>query len=311
MKLRSKNPALLAIGALALGAAVAGCSSAATGFGFDDSGAVGGDDGGASSSGGSSGAGSGGSGSSGSGGSSGSSSSGGSSGGVGNGSSSGGSTGGSSGGSSVSSSGGSSGSSSGSGGGADAGNQSTPDAGGNRPDATTGQDANGIADTGANPGPDAGLCADQAVWLDPQNAARAAVNAGEPPLVCDPIAVQVALNYAKTCVWAHNPNRSAQYVALGGTGGLGENIAAGAPTESIAGAVTSWINESVNYNHATNTCAAGKVCGHYTQVVWKATTRVGCAKVSCTTGSPFGSGIWDMSVCDYAPPGNVGTQSPY
>jgi pathogenesis-related protein 1 len=315
MKLPSKNSSLLTIGALALAVAVAGCSSASdtlNGFLQDSGGAgVGNADDGSSGSGGGSSSGSGGAGSTG--GSSGGSSSGGS--GSSSGGSSGSGSGSSSGGSSGSSSGGSSGSSGGGGSsGADAGNQGTPDSGGSAPDATTSHDASGSTDTGS-PGADAsGLCADQAAWLTPMNAARAAVNAGEPPLVCDPIAVQVALNYANKCMYAHNANRSADYTALGGTGGLGENIAAGAPTQSISGAVTSWLNEAPNYNHATNTCAAGQVCGHYTQIVWKATTGVGCAHVSCTTNSPFGTfsgGKWDFSVCDFNPPGNFVGRPPY
>ncbi|HZU84460.1 MAG TPA: CAP domain-containing protein, partial [Polyangiaceae bacterium] len=207
---------------------------------------------------------------------------------------------------------------SGSGGAADAGASSSPDAAAGdaaaRVDATTPIDAAASNDAGASAGGDAGLCAGADVWLTPMNQARAAVNAGEPPLVCDPIAAQVALNYASQCNYAHNANRNSDYTALGGTGGLGENIAAGAPTFSPAQAVAAWVAESQFYNHATNTCSAptGQSCGHYTQVVWKATTAVGCAHVTCTTNSPFqGGGNWDFDVCDYNPPGNVGTQSPY
>jgi pathogenesis-related protein 1 len=141
------------------------------------------------------------------------------------------------------------------------------------------------------------------------NAARVAV--GESPLTWDPIAAEVAQGWANECNFSHNPNASAQYDALGGTGGLGENLAAGAPTESIAGAVASWVNEEQYYDHATNTCATGQVCGHYTQVVWSTTTGAGCAQVSCTTNSPFGSGPWQVEVCDFSPPGNYVGVSPY
>jgi uncharacterized protein YkwD len=143
------------------------------------------------------------------------------------------------------------------------------------------------------------------------NAARSAV--GEMPLHWDPIAAQVALTYASECMFMHNPNASAQYDSMGGKGGLGENIASGAPSQTIAGAVASWVGEETNYDHATNTCASGQVCGHYTQVVWSSTTGVGCAKVHCTTNSPFGAKFpdWDYSVCDYSPPGNYVGTSPY
>jgi hypothetical protein len=145
------------------------------------------------------------------------------------------------------------------------------------------------------------------------NDARAKVNANEPPLVCDPIAAQVALNYANMCMWGHNANRMPQYAALGGTGQVGENLAAGVG-QTPAQAVALWVSEMQYYNHANNTCSApsNSSCGHYTQVVWKATTAVGCAKVTCTTGSPLGTGgSWDYSVCDFTPAGNYSGQSPY
>jgi pathogenesis-related protein 1 len=144
------------------------------------------------------------------------------------------------------------------------------------------------------------------------NAARSAV--GENPLTWDPIAAAVAQGWANGCDWEHNPNASAQYDAMGGTGGLGEDIASGAPTESVSGAVTDWVNEEQYYDHATNTCASGEVCGHYTQIVWSTTTGVGCAQTNCTTGSPFGTfsnGDWTYSVCDFSPPGNYVGEAPY
>jgi len=174
-------------------------------------------------------------------------------------------------------------------------------------------DGGAPTDSGSGTSADSGPTQDELDWLTPQNAARAAV--GEPPLVWDPIAAQVAQGYASSCpTFDHNPNRGSQYDALGGLGGLGENIAAGAPTQTVAGAVGSWVGEQQYYDHGSNTCASGQECGHYTQIVWKDTTGVGCAKFSCTTNSPFGtfaSGQWDFSVCDYSPPGNVVGEWPY
>ncbi|MDP9150935.1 MAG: CAP domain-containing protein [Myxococcota bacterium] len=174
---------------------------------------------------------------------------------------------------------------------------------------------NGVADAGANANGDSGadLCANASAWLAPMNQARAALSVGEPPLTCDPIAAQVALSYASKCNYMHNANRNMEYAALGGQGpGVGENIAAGAPTESIAKAVASWLSEVTSYTYATNSCASGAQCGHYTQIIWKTTTGVGCAHVACTTGSPFGtSAKWDFSVCDYSPPGNYVNMKPY
>jgi pathogenesis-related protein 1 len=277
---------LLSLGAAALAACAVGCSGgdpSVGGFVTDDSGTGGSSSGGQKGGPPSDAAGGSGSSSSGGGSSSGSGSGGGSS---------------------------SSGSSSGSTGGGDAGRMDAgSEAGGSH-------DAAGVVDVATNPdtgttGSDAGLCANQGDWLTPMNQARAMVNAGEPPLVCDPIAAQVALNYANKCVFMHNANRNSDYAALGGTGQVGENLAAGVG-QTPAQAVSLWVSEQQYYTHATNTCASGQTCGHYTQVVWKATTAVGCAKVTCTTGSPLGTGgSWDNSVCDFTPAGNYVGQPPY
>ncbi len=90
----------------------------------------------------------------------------------------------------------------------------------------------------------------------------------------------------------------------GGKGSLGENIAAGSPTQSPGQAVALWLTEASGYDHATNTCSIS-ACGHYTQIVWSTTTAVGCAHVSCTNG------LGDFNVCDFNPPGNYVGQSPY
>ena len=166
-------------------------------------------------------------------------------------------------------------------------------------------------DAGTTASGDGGGSGDPNAWLAPMNAARSAV--GEKPFTWDPIAAQVAAGYAATCNFAHNADRNTAYqTAGGGSGGLGENIAAGAPTQAPADAVSSWLSEAGFYDHPTNTCMAGETCGHYTQIVWSQTTAVGCAHQSCTKNSPFGGfATWEINVCDFSPPGNVTGQAPY
>ncbi len=65
--------------------------------------------------------------------------------------------------------------------------------------------------------------------------------------------------------------------------------------------VAEWASESRNYSYRSNSCSS--MCGHYTQLVWRNTQRVGCAVVR---GS--GNEIW---VCNYDPPGNVIGRKPY
>lgn len=68
--------------------------------------------------------------------------------------------------------------------------------------------------------------------------------------------------------------------------------------------VNSWVSERRHYDHAQNRCRWGKTCGHYTQVVWKTTLRIGCGMATCSDMSQ----IW---VCNYDPPGNYRGQTPY
>lgn len=72
---------------------------------------------------------------------------------------------------------------------------------------------------------------------------------------------------------------------------------------SAAQVVSNWAAERQYYDPAADSCAQGKQCGHYTQVVWRDTERVGCAIASCGRDE-----VW---VCNYAPPGNIIGRQPY
>jgi len=123
------------------------------------------------------------------------------------------------------------------------------------------------------------------------------------PLQWSASAALTAQAWADRCDFKHNPDR----------GNLGENIAAATPNRwTTAGVVQNWASEAANYDHGTNACAPGKVCGHYTQIVWRNTTQVGCATRECDKNSPFqGFTRWQFWVCNYAPPGNYSGQRPY
>jgi len=73
---------------------------------------------------------------------------------------------------------------------------------------------------------------------------------------------------------------------------------------TIKDVVKVWADEEDWYNYASNSCEAGQQCGHYTQMVWKNTTKVGCAiKVGKDKSQSW--------VCSYDPPGNFTGQRPY
>lgn len=85
----------------------------------------------------------------------------------------------------------------------------------------------------------------------------------------------------------------------------GENIWAGtAGAFSLHEMVTSWGDEKANFEYGTNSNSRnGAVVGHYTQIIWRNSTEVGCGLAS--------GGGTDYFVCQYNPPGNYVGQQPY
>ena len=69
--------------------------------------------------------------------------------------------------------------------------------------------------------------------------------------------------------------------------------------------VDRWGNEKADYDYAKNSCKSGKMCGHYTQMVWAASKVVGCARTVCEDTQDQ---VW---VCHYQPAGNWVGRRPY
>ncbi|GFO38339.1 cysteine-rich venom protein latisemin-like [Plakobranchus ocellatus] len=87
---------------------------------------------------------------------------------------------------------------------------------------------------------------------------------------------------------------------------VGQNIGTG--YKNFTEAIEAWFAEKDNYRPlfgtSVRTVGGAKPIGHYTQLVWAATNRVGCAVAKC-------SGL-TFHVCNYAPMGNfVPFKSPY
>ncbi|KAK8637708.1 hypothetical protein V6N13_136174 [Hibiscus sabdariffa] len=133
-------------------------------------------------------------------------------------------------------------------------------------------------------------------FLSPQNAARAAI--GLRPLVWNARTASYAQWYAnqrrKDCALRHS------------NGPYGENIFWGSGNVwKAAQAAALWVSERKWYDYRSNSCAGGEECGHYTQIVWSRSKRVGCAMVVCDGGR----GVF--MICNYDPPGNYIGERPY
>ncbi len=129
-----------------------------------------------------------------------------------------------------------------------------------------------------------------------------------PALQWDQTLADAALAWAKKCTNTHESQDAANAVNAN-PGQWGENLMNFNPSGSSTDAnalQNSWYCEIQWYDFNNPKWAGGKkngcdppVNGHFTQLVWKSTTRVGCAKQQCPK---LGGDYW---VCKYAPPGNM------
>ncbi|RWS29389.1 hypothetical protein B4U80_01900 [Leptotrombidium deliense] len=99
----------------------------------------------------------------------------------------------------------------------------------------------------------------------------------------------------ESCKFDHNGNSGS---------GFGENLYAGSGSlgATCSRAVTNWYNEKQYYDKANP--GFSMKTGHYTQVVWKSTTELGCAKGTYPITKNCRMGGWTVVVCSYNPPGN-------
>lgn len=81
--------------------------------------------------------------------------------------------------------------------------------------------------------------------------------------------------------------------------GYGENLAAGTNVGAER-AVEMWANEKSQYSYEAEYVFESGT-GHYTQIVWRKSIRIGCASAKCSRSN--------VVVCRYDPPGNfIGAQ---
>lgn len=198
-------------------------------------------------------------------------------------------------------------SSGGTGAGAGAGGSGSQASAGAGSQASAGAGSQASAGSGAGAGPSGDAePASVAGVTERHNFIRAnvspAASPAVPPLVWSAEVAASAQAYADKCKFEHSKGK------------YGENLFASTNVVTGAEVVDDWASEVADYSYDANDCADGKACGHYTQVVWRGSERVGCAVTTCTVNSPFGSshgGEWQNWVCQYDPPGNYVGKKPY
>ncbi|KAG9123556.1 hypothetical protein FRC07_014768 [Ceratobasidium sp. 392] len=114
---------------------------------------------------------------------------------------------------------------------------------------------------------------------------------GAKALVWDSSLAASAQAWANQCKFQHSQS--------------GQNLAAGTGNPSIATAIGWWNAERADYKGPDD-------YSHWTQVVWKSTTKLGCALKQCAPGTIFDAsyGVANYYVCHYNPVGNVLGQFP-
>jgi uncharacterized protein YkwD len=139
---------------------------------------------------------------------------------------------------------------------------------------------------------------DAQVYVDAHNAVRAAVEEPPnyqgswqplPPVSWSDVVATTAQEWA-------NHLRDTMDCGLehaDGTG-YGENLAAGTNVDAER-AVEMWAGEKANYSYSPEYRFESDT-GHYTQIVWRESTQIGCASASCARSN--------VVVCRYDPPGN-------
>nr|XP_048274647.1 GLIPR1-like protein 1 [Myodes glareolus] len=122
----------------------------------------------------------------------------------------------------------------------------------------------------------------------------------------DKALAKVAKSWTRKCKFSHNPCTKKRYACTKRYDFLGENMYLGERKSTPKQIISRWYNESEHYNFENRTCS--KTCGHYTQVVWANSLKVGCAVADCPRILGRSAALF---VCNYAPAGNVNNASPY
>ncbi|NP_001373427.1 peptidase inhibitor R3HDML precursor [Danio rerio] len=148
---------------------------------------------------------------------------------------------------------------------------------------------------------------DMTALLDYHNRVRSQVfppAANMEYMVWDERLAKSAEFWASQCIWEHGPHHFLQHI--------GQNLSIiSGRYKSIIDLVKSWYDERHSFSYPSR--CSGSVCTHYTQMVWAASNKIGCAIKKCSDIFVFGS-MWKQAtllVCNYAIKGNWVGEAPY
>ncbi|KIK04705.1 hypothetical protein K443DRAFT_130699 [Laccaria amethystina LaAM-08-1] len=137
--------------------------------------------------------------------------------------------------------------------------------------------------------------ADITAFLAEHNTVRAAHNA--PPLTWSGELALKAAIWANMCQFKHSDGLLSYKP-------YGENIVAATGDFSIPAAMGTFVQDAADHNPANPTYT------HFTQVIWKSTTQLGCAVSKCDSIFDRSFGKATLYVCLYNPAGNVVGDAP-
>ncbi|XP_078681759.1 glioma pathogenesis-related protein 1-like [Branchiostoma floridae x Branchiostoma belcheri] len=108
----------------------------------------------------------------------------------------------------------------------------------------------------------------------------------------------IAQSWADGCNFEHNTNQEPSYSA---ELWVGENLYASTGSYNAGEETENWHSEVSDYTYSSNSCASGRVCGHYTQVVWATSNKLGCGMKFCATLANSYLNNASLVVCNYSP----------
>ncbi|NWZ92708.1 PI16 inhibitor, partial [Nesospiza acunhae] len=108
-----------------------------------------------------------------------------------------------------------------------------------------------------------------------------------------------AQRQVEKCIWGQN----------GGPGRF--NLFATASTLDVKLAIEEWNRERKFYNLTTSECVPVHSSDNYVQVIWAATTRVGCGSNYCEKINGMETENMHLLVCNYYPPSNIKEKKAY